>query len=236
MEFEEKEFLVFHSVLCLLQHVDARRQMQVVHRLVDGEQPSLEQNALRQRVVNIFHGIALKQVFLQLLKEARRETVVAEFFREVVNAHHALWRLALLISIHFGVNDAVGAIKQRGFSKHDILHAGLIGLLNGFHPVEPHTFHRAGAVAKQADKPTARALALRVESDESPLQLHAGNVGTPQVADVMNGAAVDISERKIVEHVVETLDVEFLRKNFGSFWPNSRKVFNIVVGEIIHDY
>ena len=63
--------------------------MQVVHRLVDGEQPPLAQNALRQRVVNIFHGIALKQVFLQLLKEARRETVVAEFFREVVNTHHA---------------------------------------------------------------------------------------------------------------------------------------------------
>ena len=107
MEFEEKEFLVFHSVLRLLQHVDARRQMQVVYRLVDGKQPPLAQNALRQRVVNIFHGIALKQVFLQLLKEARREPVVAEFFREVVNAHHALWRLALLVSIHFGVNDTI---------------------------------------------------------------------------------------------------------------------------------
>ena len=72
-------------------------------------------------------------------------------------------------------------------------------------------------------------LASRGERDEASAQLHQRQVVALDVADVVDGAAVDVAEGEVVEQVGKGANVQLAPQYLGAFGSHARKVLHIGV-------
>ena len=105
--------------------------------------------------------------------------------------------------------------------------------MNLLHTVEPHALDGAGAVAEQRIYASLGTLPLRREHHKPATQLNVGQLAI-EVANAMNGAAVDISKWKIIQQIVVSANVKLLGKQLGAFRTHSVQVFYVHILQFVH--
>jgi hypothetical protein len=88
-------------------------------------------------------------------------------------------------------------------------------------------------IGKKSVEPAAGTLAMRSESNEPAFKLDVGHIAL-HVGDMIDGAAVDIAEWKIIEQVVIGVDVELLGEQVGTCRANALQVLHVHSCQFIH--
>ena len=187
----------------------------------------------RQGLVDVLHTWCLEQVDNEFVNRARRERAVAQHFGQVINALKPLRDILGAGKVNLGMHDVQVIVEQRGLAIQDVLRVGIISLLYRCHAIEPHDLDGAGAVGKQRLETPLASLAHRIEREETPLELDRGLIA-PQLADVVEDAAVDIAEGEIVQQVVVGADAQFLLEQLGTLGAHAMQVLYVGMSQVRH--
>ena len=134
----------------------------------------------------------------------------------VVDALQALAdeRVLGVVLLDFGVDEIEVVIELAGLTEKHVFHAGLEAVFDPFQPTEPHHFDTARLVVEEtrgACRPR-RPDELDVGDGADELVIHRIVVDVSHFLDL---AAVDITERKLVEHVLIGMHIQLLLQDFG---------------------
>ena len=177
----------------------------------------------------------LEQGLDNLLHHSSGEVARVHLLGERVHPHQPAVHGFGLIGVDLGVSHVVMALVDSWLAKEDVLLAGVVILHDILHAVEPHHLDGAGAVGEQSVEATPRALALSGERDKSPTQLYIWHLAL-HLADFVDGRAVNISEREIIEHVIERMNVELFPQQIGPLRSHSWQVFYVGLSKPFHLY
>lgn len=160
--------------------------------------------------------------------------MVFHLFRCVVDALQAFTneRVLRVVFLDFGVDEVEVVIELARFAEQHIFHARLEAVLNPFQSAEPHHFDAARLVT---EKPRGacgprRPYEFDVGNGANELVIHRIVIDVGHLLDL---AAVDITEWKLVEHVLIGMHAQLLLQDFGLLRSDAFKVSDIRLQEVL---
>ena len=158
----------------------------------------------------------MQDEFLQFGDGARAEAVVLHLLGGVVNALQALTdeRILGVVFLYLGVDEVVVVVKLAGLTKKHIFHTRLEAILDPFQSSEPHHFDAACLVAEKTRGACGPRCTNHLDVRDGADQLII-NAIIVDVGHLLNLAAVDIAERKLVEHILIGGQFSSMRQRYG---------------------
>ena len=174
----------------------------------------------------MLRGRCPEQIAHQALHGARAKLAVGQLLGQAIDTLQPLRRCLGLVDVDLGVNNVIAILVERRLAEKQVLDPRAVGLHETLDTVEPNDLDGARAVGKEGLQSALAPLASRGECHKSSPQLDVGHLAV-NLADVVNGAAVDIAEREIIDQVVECGYAQFLAQQLSSFGSHSRQILDV---------
>ena len=141
-------------------------------------------------------------------------------------------RVLGVVLLDFGVNEVEVVVELGGLAEKHILHTRLESILDPFQTTEPHHFDAARLVT---EKPRGacgprRPNEFDVGNGANELIIHGIVVDVSHLLDL---AAIDITERKLVEHILIGMHAQLLLQDFGLLRPDALQIGDIRLQEVL---
>ena len=233
LELEEEMLLVFQSASGLLDFDVARRQVDLIVGVTARNQLLLLNEGFRERLGYVFVDL-LQDEFLHLGDGTSSEAMVFHLLGGVVDALQAFTdeRVFRVVFLDFGVDEVEVVVELARFAEKHILHIRLEAVLDPFQSTKPHHLDAARLVAKEPRGACGPRCPnhLDVGNGSHKLIIHRIVVNVGHLLDL---AAVDITERKLVEHILIGMHAQLFLKDFSLFRPNALQISNTRLEEVL---
>ena len=191
--------------------------------------------AARYQLVFLDEGLGqrLRDVFVDLLQNlslhlgdgTRAKAVVFHLLGGVVDALQSLAneRVLGVVFLDFGVDEVEVVVELARLAEKNVFHARLETVFDPFQSAEPHHLDAAGLIAEEprgACRPRCPDH-LDVGDGADELVVHCVVVDVGHLLDL---AAVDVTERKLVEHVLIGEHTQLLLQDFGLLRPDTLQI------------
>ena len=160
--------------------------------------------------------------------------MVFHLFGGVVDALQALAdeRVLGVVLLNFGVNEVIVVVKLAGLTEKDIFHARFEAVLDPFQSTKPHHLDAACLVAEETcgacGSRCADEFDVRDGADELVIYCVVVDVG-----HLLDLAAVNVTERKLVEHVLIGGHTQLLLQDFGLLRPDTLQIGDIRLQQVL---
>ena len=141
-------------------------------------------------------------------------------------------RVLGVVFLDFGMNEVKVVVELGGPTKQHILHARLKAVLDPFQPAKPHHLDAPRLVAEEARGACGPWCPneLDVGDGTDELVIHGVII---DIGHLLNLAAVNVTERKLVEHVLIGEHAQFLLQDFSLFRPDALQIGNFRLQEVL---
>ena len=206
-----------------LEHPGIIGEMNVAHRLREGNQPRLRQHIGRQGLRQGPMDPA-QQGILQVLDRPRVEERPFHLLRRIVERHQAARKLLRLIdTIQVRMRDVVLMIEGDRLAEHQIFRVDLIFAGHEIQSLEPDQVNDACSISKLTHQSPATAHADRLETSDPATQLDIRQV-VRQVGYPIDAAPVHIFIRIVIEQVPIGNDAQLPLEDLRFLRTDSRQV------------
>ena len=175
----------------------------------------------------------MQDEFLQLGDGTRAKAVVFHLLGGVVHALQSLAdeRVRGVVLLDFGMDEVEVTVEFGGLAEQHILHAWLEAVLDPFQSAEPHHLDATRLVAEKARGPCGPRCAdeFDVGDGADELVIYAVVVDVGHLLDL---AAVDVTERKLVEHVLIGGHAQLLLEDFGLLRPDTLQIGDVRLQQV----
>ena len=153
----------------------------------------------------------LEDEFLQLGDGACAKAMVFHLLGGVVDSLQSLAdkRVVGVVLLYLGMDEIVVVVELAGLAEKHVLHAGLESVLEPFQATEPHHFDTARLVAEKASGACGPWCANHLNVGNRSNQLVINTV-IIDIGHLLDLASVDVTERKLVEHILIGEHTKFL--------------------------
>ncbi len=135
--------------------------------------------------------------------------------------------------LHVRVGDVDSPVESVGTPEYNVIRPRLISRHHILYPIEPHQIHDTLPVREVGNQAALPSLALHVEAQNLPPNLHVGHISR-QFMHVIEPRAVNMLVGKAVKQVMQCADMQLIRQEFGPFRSYARQVFHILVFKVHH--
>ena len=165
---------------------------------------------------------------------ARAEAMVFHLLGGVVHAlqSFANKRILGVVLLDFGVDEVEVVVELRGLAKQHIFHARLEAVLDPFQSSEPHHFDAACLVTKESCGACGPRCPNHLDVGDGADELVINGV-VVDVGHLLNLATVDVTERKLVEHVLIGEHAQLLLQDFGLLRPDTLQIGDIRLQQVL---
>ena len=214
-QLEEEKFLIFQSARSLLDFNVVGWQVNLVIGVATRNESVFLDECLGQRLGDVFVDL-LQDEFLQFGDGASAKAVVFHLLGGVIHTLQSLAdeRVLGVVFFDFGVDEVEIVIEFGSLAKQYIFHARLEAVLDPFQSSEPHHFDAARLVAEKTRGPCGPRCPdeFDIGNGTNKLVIHGVVVDVSHLLDL---AAVDVTERKLVEHILIGGHTQFLLEDLG---------------------
>ena len=141
-------------------------------------------------------------------------------------------RVLGVVLLDFGVNEVEVVVELARFAEQHIFHARLEAVLDPFQTTEPHHFDAARLVTEKPRGACGPRRPNEFDVGDGANELVIDSV-VINVGHLLDLAAIDITERKLVEHVLIGMHAQLLLQDFGLLRPDALKVSDIRLQEVL---
>ena len=141
-------------------------------------------------------------------------------------------RVLRVVLLDFGVNEVEVVVELARFAEQHIFHARLEAILDPFQTTEPHHFDAARLVTEKPRGACGPRRPNEFDVGDGANELVIDSV-VINVGHLLDLAAIDITERKLVEHVLIGMHAQLLLQDFGLLRPDALKVSDIRLQEVL---
>ena len=214
-QLEEKMLLIFQSARGLLDLDVVGRQMDLIIGVAARYQLVFLDEGLGQRLGDVFVDL-LQNLSLHLGDGSGTQAVVFHLFGGVVDALQSLAdeRVFRVVFFYLRVDEIVVVVKLARLAKQHIFHARFEAVLNPFQSSEPHHLDAARLIAEESRGACGPRCTNQFDVGDGANELVIHGV-VVNVGHLLDLAAVDVSERKLVEHVLVGGYAQLLLEDFG---------------------
>ena len=152
----------------------------------------------------------------------------------VVDALQALAdeRVLGVVLLDFGVDEVEVVVELTGLAEKHILHTRLEAVLDPFQPTEPHHFDTARLIVEEPRGACRSWCPNKFDVGDGADELVIHRV-VVDVSHFLYLAAVDITERKLVEHVLICGHTQLLLQDFGLLRPDALQIGDIRLQQVL---
>ena len=136
-----------------------------------------------------------------------------------------------VVLIDFGVDEVEVVVKLARFAEKHIFHARFEAVLDPFQSPEPHHFDAARLVAEQPRGARSPRYPDELDVGDSADQLIIHGI-VVDVSHLLDLAAVDVTERKLVEHILIGGHAQLLLQDFGFLRPDALQIGNVRLQQV----
>ena len=140
-------------------------------------------------------------------------------------------RVLGVVFLNFGVDEVVVVVKLAGLTKKHIFHARFEAVLDPFQSTEPHHLDAARLVAEKSRGACGPWGPNHLDVGDGADQLII-NAIIVDIGHLLNLAAVDVTERKLVEHILISGHAQLLLQDFGFLRPDTLQIGDIRLQQV----
>ena len=141
-------------------------------------------------------------------------------------------RVLRVVLLDFGVNEVEVVVELARFAEQHIFHARLEAILDPFQTTEPHHFDAARLVTEKPRGACGPRRPNEFDVGDGANELVIDSV-VINVGHLLDLAAIDITERKLVEHVLIGMHAQLLLQDFGLLRPDALQIGDIRLQEVL---
>ena len=141
-------------------------------------------------------------------------------------------RVLGVVLLDFGVDEVEVVVELAGLAEQHIFHTRLEAVLDPFQPTEPHHFDTARLVVEETRGACRPRRPNEFDVGDGANELVIDSV-VINVGHLLDLAAIDITERKLVEHVLIGMHAQLLLQDFGLLRPDALQIGDIRLQEVL---
>ena len=235
IQLDAEQFFELQPVFGRPQRLLRSRKMDVVQRVAQRHQPVTAHHVPGQRLAQMSLDLR-PQIAHQRIDRLRAQLPVVQLFGRTVHSLHFGMETVRLFEhgFHLGMHEVQRAVEKSGPSENNVFAPRFEPFFDPVDPFEPHQFGRTATVGNDGDKTLLRPGTYMLETGDACPELDISQRIVGDLADAPDAAAVDITERKVVEQVAERADTELLLQQQGAPLPHSGEKLDVVVENITH--
>ena len=160
--------------------------------------------------------------------------MVFHFLGGVVDALQSLAdeRVLGVIFLDFGVDEVEVVVELTRLAEQHIFHAGLEAVFEPFQSAEPHHLDAACLIAEESRGSCGPRCANHLDVGDGADELIINGV-VVDISHLLYLAAVDVTERKLIVHVLIGDHAQLFLQDFGLLRPNSLQIGNTRLQQVL---